>query len=141
MEPQQGHVEHTDDNGGGFWHAIGNAIKAVAGGVVKAVSHIDWQATADALDNYRAAQPLVPQLNDYAAWKTGLPQYHPPEMLDGWAYEDDYTGPRPDARLLYVNAAGTLSGFAKRNNRNVWTRVYLPSSITTINLGWWVPWN
>lgn len=105
-EPLQGNVEKN--HGGGFWARVGDTIGNVAGHIGDAVSQVDWADVANDLNAYQQ-QFAQPHINDYASWKTGQIHEHVPGELDGWEFDEHYQGRRPDSRLLYVDASGTLS--------------------------------
>ncbi|MDH4379265.1 MAG: hypothetical protein QE263_05115 [Vampirovibrionales bacterium] len=105
MEPLTGGIEHID--GPSFWVKVKEAFR-------QAGQAMNWYEAERDLREYEQ-QFTETVVNDYAAWKTGPPRQWTPETLDGWDYDHNYTGKKPQARLLYVNAAGTLSNPKHRN--------------------------
>ena len=134
MEPIK--IGVSKNQGAGFWGTLGKAIGAAAHGVGNTIEDVasfvkdvaintDWSDVENDLRNYQE-QFRSPEINDYAAWKTGRTYRDSvPDVLDGWEYEDKYTGKRPDARLLYVDASGSLSGIQNNQRKRAFGHVAL----------------
>jgi hypothetical protein len=118
MEPLTGGFKHTQ--GPSFWSTVDNALRQASQSAASVAKNLaeqtDWHEVERDLRLYQ--EPFITTaVNDYSAWKTGQARRSYPDVLDGWEYDDTYTGKKPPARLLYINAAGALSDLKRRWNR------------------------